>query len=171
MSSKFLTMFSLFIWYNLVMSEKSISILVGAVLILSVGVFVYKTKNPPVIPVETLPSTNTETTTPEPVTIPAQKTPAKTNPVTTTKETPASSTPSGITLAQVALHNSSSSCWSAINGNVYDLTSWIHNHPGGEKTILSICGIDGTSRYSDQHGGSSRTAKILEGFKLGLLVS
>ena len=151
------------------MSEKSISVLVGVVLILSMGVFVYKTKIPPIIPTETLPVTNTETTTPEPVS--KNTTPTKTTPVVTPKETPAPSAPSGITLAQVALHSSSSSCWSAINGNVYDLTSWIHNHPGGEKNILSICGIDGTSRYSGQHGGSSRTAKILEGFKLGLLVS
>jgi len=50
--------------------------------------------------------------------------------------------PDSITLAQVAVHSSRTSCWSAVNGSVYDLTSWIPNHPGGEEAILWMCGID-----------------------------
>jgi cytochrome b involved in lipid metabolism len=71
----------------------------------------------------------------------------------------------------VATHNLRSSCWSAINGSVYDLTSWIPNHPGGERAILSLCGTDGSDAYNGQHGGSSRTATILGGFKLGALIN
>lgn len=94
-----------------------------------------------------------------------------TSPTTTNKPTPSQNQPTtgGITLAQVAQHNSRTSCWSAINGNVYDLTSWIPNHPGGEKAILSLCGIDGSAGYNGQHGGKSKPATILAGFKIGVL--
>lgn len=97
---------------------------------------------------------------------------------TTTVSTPKPATPTptptatvsgGVTLATIAKHNSSASCWSAVNGNVYDLTSWIPNHPGGEKTILSMCGVDGSSGYNGQHGSSSKPARIIGGFKIGVL--
>ncbi|MEN9913053.1 MAG: hypothetical protein RLY66_461 [Candidatus Parcubacteria bacterium] len=72
-------------------------------------------------------------------------------------------------MTEVATHNNASSCWSAINGSVYDLTSWIGRHPGGEGAILSICGKDGSSAFNDQHGGERRPANELAGFKIGLL--
>ena len=75
------------------------------------------------------------------------------------------------TLADVAIHNSGASCWSAINGGAYDLTSWINQHPGGPQAILSICGKDGSSAFSAQHGGQSRPANELAGFKIGVLVA
>ncbi|HBW74297.1 MAG TPA: hypothetical protein DEF59_03490 [Candidatus Magasanikbacteria bacterium] len=45
------------------------------------------------------------------------------------------------TLKQIAVHNSATSCWTAVNGNVYDLTPWISQHPGGDGAILSMCGL------------------------------
>ena len=72
-------------------------------------------------------------------------------------------------LADVSKHKDSASCWSAINGGVYDLTSWIPQHPGGPQAILSICGIDGSSRFNARHGGAALQAKILAGFKIGTL--
>ncbi len=87
---------------------------------------------------------------------------------TTTQEQP--TIKSQYTLAQVATHNDSSSCWSAINGFVYDLTSWISNHPGGEGAILSICGKDGSNAFNNQHGGQGRPENILETFKIGTLI-
>ena len=36
-----------------------------------------------------------------------------------------------IPLSEVALHSSGDDCWSAVDGNVYDLTKWISEHPGG----------------------------------------
>lgn len=73
------------------------------------------------------------------------------------------------TLADVAKHKDQSSCWTAINGGVYDLTSWIAKHPGGEGTILSICGIDGSAAFNGQHGGQGRPERVLESYKIGLL--
>lgn len=79
-------------------------------------------------------------------------------------------TVSGFTMAQVAAHNNSTSCWSAINGNVYNLTDWIGQHPGGEGTILMVCGRDGSALFNDQHGGARRPANELVGFKIGALI-
>jgi len=70
---------------------------------------------------------------------------------------------------EVQTHNSKQSCWSVIRGKVYDLTSWISNHPGGEKAILNICGKDGTDLFIKQHGGKEKPEKILEGFEIGAL--
>lgn len=87
-------------------------------------------------------------------------------PTTTTTQT---KVPTTFTLEQIAAHNTRESCWSAINGVVYDLTSWIPNHPGGEKRILNLCGIDGTLSFNGKHGGSTKIMKILTGFILGSL--
>lgn len=102
--------------------------------------------------------------------------PANTALENTPKEIPATPTPdaipkaSGYTLADVGGHNSQSSCWSVVNGNVYDLTSWIASHPGGERGILSICGRDGSDVFNSQHGGAQKQAEILATFKIGTLI-
>jgi cytochrome b involved in lipid metabolism len=70
-------------------------------------------------------------------------------------------------MEEVKLHNSKVSCWSVIGGKVYDLTSWISKHPGGEGAILSICGKDGTYAFENQHGGQEKPAKILTQFEIG----
>ncbi len=77
---------------------------------------------------------------------------------------------SGYTLADVAKHSSQSSCWSAINGNVYDLTRWINQHPGGPDAILSICGTDGSAAFNAQHGGQGRPAQELTNFYIADLM-
>jgi len=70
-------------------------------------------------------------------------------------------------LKEVETHNSKESCWSIIRKSVYDLTSWINRHPGGEKAILSICGKDGTQFFENQHGGAEKPEKILSQFEIG----
>jgi uncharacterized membrane protein len=69
--------------------------------------------------------------------------------------------------ADLKKHASASSCWSAINGNVYDLTKWISQHPGGPSVIKSLCGIDGSAMFNNQHGGQSRPVSALINFKIG----
>ena len=81
----------------------------------------------------------------------------------------ATATPSGYTMEQVKANNSSSKCWSAINGKVYDLTTWINSHPGGPGAITSLCGTDGTSSFNGMHGGSGQPASRLAGYLLGPL--
>lgn len=81
----------------------------------------------------------------------------------------ATTTSKTYTLVDVAQHNSASSCWSTINGGVYDLTSWISKHPGGQQAILSLCGTDGSAAFNAQHGGQRRPANELAGFQIGTL--
>ncbi len=73
------------------------------------------------------------------------------------------------TMAKVAQHNSAASCWAAINGNVYDLTDWINQHPGGPQRILNLCGTDATAAFNAQHGGQARPAQELAQFLLAPL--
>lgn len=82
----------------------------------------------------------------------------------------ATTTATSYTLAQVALHKDATSCWTAINGKVYDVTSWINQHPGGPEAILSICGSDGSAAFNAQHGGQRRPESELANFYIGPLV-
>jgi cytochrome b involved in lipid metabolism len=58
----------------------------------------------------------------------------------------------GISLSEVSSHNSRQSCWSVVDGEVYDLTEFIDNHPGGAEAVIGLCGMDGTSRLRGRHG-------------------
>lgn len=74
------------------------------------------------------------------------------------------------TLADVSKHNNPSDCWTAVNGKVYEVTKWIKEHPGGAKAIISMCGIDGSAGFNDQHGGQRRPANELATFLIGDLI-
>jgi len=108
-------------------------------------------------------------TVPQPVATTTASVPVA-SPSPTATPAPATQAPSTFTLAQVALHNSNTSCYTTINGAVYDVTSWIGKHPGGAEAILSLCGKDGSAAFNDQHGGQRRPEQELASFKIGTLV-
>ncbi|EME45813.1 hypothetical protein DOTSEDRAFT_71489 [Dothistroma septosporum NZE10] len=56
-----------------------------------------------------------------------------------------------ITGEELAKHNTKDSCWIAINGQVYDVTSFIPHHPGGASLILKLGGQDATEQYETFH--------------------
>jgi cytochrome b involved in lipid metabolism len=89
-------------------------------------------------------------------------------PTPTPSPTP-SPTKAGYTMDQVRANNSNSSCWSVIDGFVYDLTRWITSHPGGAGAIRSLCGVDGTSSFKAQHSNQSSPAQRLNSYLLGPL--
>ncbi len=91
-----------------------------------------------------------------------------TNTVTPSKAV--NSAPTGFTLSDVENHNSSANCWTAVYGNVYDVTSFIDQHPGGARRIIAICGKDGTGDFDDQHGGERRANAELANYKIGTLL-
>jgi cytochrome b involved in lipid metabolism len=74
------------------------------------------------------------------------------------------------TRMDVSAHENAASCYSSINGNVYDLTDWINKHPGGPLKILMLCGKDGSALFNMQHGAGKREASILSTYKIGILV-
>lgn len=71
------------------------------------------------------------------------------------------------TMAEVQKHNSASSCYTAVNGSVYDVTAWISKHPGGAKAITSMCGKDASAAYDKQHNAQARPASELASYKIG----
>ncbi len=73
------------------------------------------------------------------------------------------------TLAQIAEHATAESCWSAVNGMVYDLTKWIPLHPGGEAKIKALCGKDGSTSFTNKHGGQEKPEATLASYKIGEL--
>lgn len=74
------------------------------------------------------------------------------------------------TMAQIATHNNSKDCYTTVNGSVYNVTSFINQHPGGSQAIISLCGKDGSSAFTNQHGGQSGPEQELQSFKIGTLV-
>ncbi len=92
--------------------------------------------------------------------------PSSGSPVPTPAPTPK---PEAYTMANVRTHASATSCWTVINGNVYDLTAWISRHPGGKSAITGLCGRDGTASFESEHEGDSKAESRLAGFLLGPL--
>jgi len=74
------------------------------------------------------------------------------------------------TQAQVAEKNSKASCWTIINRDVYDITSYVPKHPGGEDNITQVCGKDGSQLFAKpmehKEGGASN---VITEFKIGTL--
>ena len=104
-----------------------------------------------------------------PTASPSASTSASATPDASATASPSTSGPASFTLAQVQQHATASSCWAAVNGSVYDLTTWIARHPGGEQRILDLCGRDATPQFLAQHGTSEKVAATLAGFRLGPL--
>ena len=102
-------------------------------------------------------------------------TPTPTPTVTATPTVSATPTPTptpvvtGYTMAQVRANNTARSCWTAIDGYVYNLTNWISAHPGGSGAILFLCGTDGTNAFKAQHENQTKPAIRLDGYRIGPL--
>ena len=76
------------------------------------------------------------------------------------------------TLADVALHNTQADCWTAISGQVYNISPLMNTHSGRASVLIPTCGKDGTSTYNGQHGGVVRILNIMNStYQIGLLVA
>jgi len=56
-----------------------------------------------------------------------------------------------IPVSEFIKHNKKEDCWVAINGEVYDMTEFVPNHPGGQKVILQNAGYDATPIFAPIH--------------------
>jgi len=52
---------------------------------------------------------------------------------------------------EVAKHNTKDSCWLVISGKVYDITSFLPDHPGGKKAPIMVSGGDATEEFEMLH--------------------
>ncbi|KAK2001448.1 cytochrome b5-like Heme/Steroid binding domain-containing protein [Colletotrichum falcatum] len=76
-----------------------------------------------------------------------------------------------ISPAELAAHNSFTSCWTAIGGTVYDMTPFLASHPGGPKTILESAGTVADARFTETHGGphAQEIRGYLQSYAIGRL--
>jgi cytochrome b involved in lipid metabolism len=102
----------------------------------------------------------------EPTATAAPKTPA---PSKAPSKAPVAAATVQLTAAEVSKHDSSNDCWSIVRGKVYDLTSFVSRHPGGQGEIKAICGRDGSSSFLSEHSGDSQANSQLSSFVLGEL--
>ena len=69
--------------------------------------------------------------------------------------------------SEIKTHNLKSDCWSIVNGNVYNLTTYVQRHPGGASVIANICGKDGSKAFVNEHNTKSKPNNVLSSFLLG----
>lgn len=69
----------------------------------------------------------------------------------------------------VSKHATPSSCWVTRNGKVYDVTSFLSDHPGGDDFILKYAGRDVGAIMKDpeEHDHSDSAYDMLEEFTIG----
>jgi cytochrome b involved in lipid metabolism len=72
-------------------------------------------------------------------------------------------------MEEVATYKDATGCLTVIRGTVYDVTAFIDRHPGGDKNILRLCGLDGTAAFEKKHGGQEKPENALKGFEVGTL--
>lgn len=72
---------------------------------------------------------------------------------------------------EVAKHNTFKSLWVIFNDNVYDVTDFSQDHPGGDDVMLEYGGKDITAIMSDRdsHEHSESAFEILEEYLIGKL--
>lgn len=74
-------------------------------------------------------------------------------------------------LEDVAKHGTSTDCWTAVSGKVYNVTEFIPSHPGG-KDIVKACGKDGTSLFMNEDEHAEQNAQdTLDNYFIGTLKS
>ena len=73
------------------------------------------------------------------------------------------------TICQVRRHNTVDSAWIVAGRDIYDVTSYVHSHPGGTKSILSRAG-GARDCTRDFKFHSKKGQKAWEHLKIGRLV-
>ncbi|XP_037947478.1 cytochrome b5 [Teleopsis dalmanni] len=74
------------------------------------------------------------------------------------------------TRKQIAEHNTNKDTWIVIHNNVYDVTSFLNEHPGGEEVLIEQGGKDATENFEDV-GHSSDAREMMKKYKIGELVA
>ncbi|KAL2809677.1 cytochrome b5-like heme/steroid binding domain-containing protein [Aspergillus granulosus] len=73
-----------------------------------------------------------------------------------------------LTLKEVAEHNTKKDLYLVVHDKVYDCSTFVDEHPGGEEVLLDVAGQDGTEAFEDV-GHSDEAREILEGLLVGSL--
>lgn len=75
------------------------------------------------------------------------------------------------TMADVTQHNTPKDCWMVITGKVYDVSSYIFQHPAPQQPLQDSCGKDATEGWQTKgkknKPHSIRAEKLLKSFYIG----
>jgi cytochrome b involved in lipid metabolism len=75
-------------------------------------------------------------------------------------------------LNDVAEHNQQEDCWMAIYGQVYDLTTYLPQHPTALPLILPSCGTEASHAYETKNRSrphSDVADELLKNYQIGVL--
>ncbi|CZT25301.1 probable cytochrome b5 [Ramularia collo-cygni] len=72
------------------------------------------------------------------------------------------------TFSDVAEHTSKKDLYMIVHDKVYDVGSFVDEHPGGEEVMLDVGGQDATEAFEDV-GHSDEAREILDGLLVGNL--
>ncbi|CAF0815917.1 unnamed protein product [Adineta ricciae] len=75
-----------------------------------------------------------------------------------------------VTEEELAKHNKKTDCWTAISGNVYNITPYLDYHPGGVDEIMKGAGVDATTLFQEIHSWVN-FGSMLEKCLVGRLVT
>jgi len=70
---------------------------------------------------------------------------------------------------EMAKHATEGKCWIIIDNKVYDVSKFLHEHPGGEKVILKVVGQDASKQFHQFHKADVVLAKYGPGLLVGEL--
>ncbi|CRG88358.1 cytochrome b5 reductase, putative [Talaromyces islandicus] len=68
----------------------------------------------------------------------------------------------------VATHKTKNDLWISVHGQVYDVTNYLKDHPGGADVLIDVAGQDATAAYEDV-GHSEEANDILQTYLVGSL--
>jgi len=71
-------------------------------------------------------------------------------------------------MKEVAEHDRRESCWIVLHDNVYDITAWLEEHPGGEDILLENAGKDATEEF-ETTGHSTDARTLMQEYLIGAL--
>ncbi|GIJ99100.1 hypothetical protein Aspvir_001226 [Aspergillus viridinutans] len=70
------------------------------------------------------------------------------------------------TLQEISEHKTKKDLYLIVHDKVYDCSSFVDEHPGGEEVLLDVAGQDSTEAFEDV-GHSDEAREILEGLLVG----
>jgi len=73
-----------------------------------------------------------------------------------------------LTYSEISAHSSKKDLYLVIHDKVYDTSSFVDEHPGGEEVLLDVGGQDATEAFEDV-GHSDEAREILDGLLIGTL--
>lgn len=72
-----------------------------------------------------------------------------------------------LTYEEVLIHNRKDDCWVIIHEKVYNVTSFLPEHPGGSSIILKYAGKDATKAFDPIHPGDTLIKYLSKEYHLG----